>query len=68
VINGMVWYISLLTMPTALQKFLALASSESDFTVNRVVKRRRDDDDFLLPLHCTPPVPLFRSEKFLRTR
>jgi hypothetical protein len=31
-------------MPTTLQKILALASSESDSSSNRLVKRRCDDD------------------------
>jgi ferric iron reductase protein FhuF len=44
----MVWYISLLTMPTALQIIVALASSESDSSMDRVVKRRRDDDAYHL--------------------
>jgi hypothetical protein len=56
-------------MPTALQRILALAESESDSSRDRILKRRRDDENLLLlSMSLQPKVPSFRTEKFRRTR
>jgi DDE superfamily endonuclease len=55
-------------MSAILQKLISLSESEAASDSKKALKRRRDDEDFILQTYCTNFLRPCREEKFFRTR